>query len=310
MNGLLNTRLSHLRAQGGQVMALTAVGIVGICAMAGFAIDVASWYRAHRAQQAIADASALAAAADLPTNTGQATTDARAYATKNGGSLGGLNITYSTTYTANDTVTVKASTTAPSYFLKAIGINTASVSATAKATAMPLTTAYGAAPFAIYYTQPELAGPGCPCFGVNTTLSYNKVGPGGFELINVDGSSGGTGQSILADWMLNGCSCSTATPVWLWGDTGAKFNSSEVNNALSQRIGQTLLFPVYDNTASGGSNMKYHVIAFVGFKVTGFKFNGSNNGTITGSFQKVNWRGSGGSSSPGAYSATTIQLTG
>jgi hypothetical protein len=42
------------------------------------------------------------------------------------------------------------------------------------------------------------------------------------------------------------------------------------------------------------------VIAFVGFNVTGFKFNG-NNGTITGSFQKVSWRGSGGSSSPGAY---------
>jgi hypothetical protein len=37
--------------------------------------------------------------------------------------------------------------------------------------------------------------------------------------------------------------------------------------------------------------MQYHAIAFVGFKVTGFKFNGSNNGTITGSFQKVTGRG-------------------
>jgi hypothetical protein len=43
--------------------------------------------------------------------------------------------------------------------------------------------------------------------------------------------------------------------------------------------------------------------------VASFKFNGSNNGTITGSFQKVTWRGTGGSSSPGAYSATTVQLT-
>src|SRR5262249_15061228 len=150
MKGLPNTPHSRLRAQGGQVVALTAIGIVGICAMAGFAIDVGSWYRAHRAQQAGADSAALAAAAGLPHNTSQATTDAQTYASKNGGSLSGLNVTYSTTYTANDTVTVKSSTTAPSYFLKAIGINTASVSATAKATAMPLTTAYGAAPFAIY----------------------------------------------------------------------------------------------------------------------------------------------------------------
>jgi hypothetical protein len=83
-----------------------------------------------------------------------------------------------------------------------------------------------------------------------------------------------------------------------------------VNGALSSRIGKILLFPVYDDLRSGGTNMQYHIIAFVGFKVTGFKFNGSNNGTITGSFQKVTWRGSGGSTSPGAYSATTVQLTG
>jgi hypothetical protein len=56
--------------------------------------------------------------------------------------------------------------------------------------------------------------------------------------------------------------------------------------------------------------MQYHVLAFVGFKVTSFKFNGSNNGTITGSFQKVSWQGTGATSSPGPYSATTTQLTG
>jgi Flp pilus assembly protein TadG len=271
--------------------------------------EVVNWYPNLRSMQNAADAAALAAAADLPSNTGQATIDAQSNATKNGASSGGLSIAYSTTYTPNDTVTVRASTTAPSYFLKAIGINSAAVKASATATAMPLTAAYGSAPFAVYYTQPELAGPGCPCYGVSTTLNYNKVGPGGFEIINIDGSSGGSGQTTLADWILNGCACSTSTPTWLWGDAGAKFNSSEVNNALSQRIGQILLFPVYDASQAGGSNMQYHVIAFVGFKVTSFKFNGSNNGTISGSFQKVTWRGSGGSSSPGTWSATTIQLT-
>ena len=292
------------------MFAVVAIGLTAICGIAGFSIDVGSWYQAHRKQQAIADAAALAAADDLPTNTDQALSDAVSYASKNGGSLGSGDVSFSTTYSSNDTVTVKTSATAPSYFLNALGIGSASVGATATATAVPLGSAYGAAPFAVYYTQSELSGPGCPCFGVQTTLSYNKVGPGGFELINVDGSSGGSGQSTLANWILNGCGCSTSTPVWLWGDAGAKFNSSETKSALDQRIGATLLFPVYDKNQANGSNMQYHVIAFVGFKVTDYKFNGSNNGIISGSFQKVSWQGTGASSSPGAYSATTTQLTG
>ena len=302
--------MKRFRRQRGQVFALTALGMVGICGIAGFSIDVSSWYQTHRKQQAIADAAALAASGDLPTDTAQATADARTYAAKNGGALTNANVTYSTTYQTNDTVTVRAATTAPSYFLKALGINQANVSASATAVAVPLGAAWGSAPFAIYYTQRELSGPGCPCFGTSTQLQYNKVGPGGFMIINIDGSSGPSGQTTLASWILNGCNCSTATPVWLWGDPGAKFNSSEVNNALGARVNSNLLFPVYDDTASGGSNMKYHVIAFVGFHVTDYKFNGSNNGTISGYFVKVNWKGTGANSSPGPYSATTSQLIG
>src|SRR5262249_54553926 len=156
----------------------------------------------------------------------------------------------------NDTVTVQTSATSPSFFLKVLGIGSASVGATAKATAVPLASPYGAAPLAVYYTQPELSGAGCPCFGVSTKLSYNKVGPGGFEIINIDGSSGGSGQTTLANWIINGCSCTTNAPVWLWGDAGAKYNSSEVNGALTQKLGQTVLFPVYDQNQASGSNMQ------------------------------------------------------
>jgi hypothetical protein len=55
---------------------------------------------------------------------------------------------------------------------------------------------------------------------VSTQLQYGKVGPGDVELINIDGPQGGTGQSILADGILNGCDCSTDTPNWLWNDAG------------------------------------------------------------------------------------------
>ena len=302
--------LVRWRSQRGQVFALTALGMVGICGMAGFAIDTGTWYRAHRAQQAIADAAALAAASDLPNDTGQATTDAINYASKNGGSLSGAQIEFSTTYTTNDTVTVRTTSTAPAYFLKALGIGDASVGATAVATAVPLGSAWGSAPFAVYYTQRELSGPGCPCFGAPTQLQYGKVGPGGFQIINIDGSSGGSGQTILANWILNGCNCSTSTPVWLFSDAGAKFNSSEVNNALQQRLNSNLLFPVYDQTRGGGSGMQYEVIAFLGFHITDFKFQGSNNGSISGYFTQVTWQGTGANSSPGAYSATSTQLVG
>ena len=302
--------LGRLRAQRGQVLALTAVGIVGICGMAGFAIDTGTWYRAHRAQQAIADAAALAAAADLPNDTGQATTDAINYAAKNGGSLSDGQIAFSSTYQTNDTVTVTTSSTAPAYFLKAVGIGSAAVGATATATAVPLGSAWGSAPFAIINTQRELSGTGCPCFGVQTTLQYGKIGPGGFEIINIDGSSGGSGQSILADWILNGCGCSTSTPTWLFNDAGAKFNSSQVGAALDARLNSNLLFPVYDNTRGNGSGLQYHVIAFVGFHVTDYKFQGSNNGSISGYFVQTMWQGTGTTNPPGAYTATTTQLVG
>jgi Putative Flp pilus-assembly TadE/G-like len=291
------------------VFALAAISMVSLCGLAGFAIDAGSWYQAHRKQQSVADAAALAAADNLPTNTAQATSDAIAYAQKNGGSLTGSDVTFSTTYSPNDTVTVKTTATAPSYFLKVLGIGSASVGATATATAVALGAAYGASPLAIYYTQPELSGCNGPCWGVQTTLTYNMVGPGGFEIIDIDGSSGGQGPGTLAGWIVSGCGCWTSTLVWLYSDAGAKFNSSQVKNALDQRIGSILLFPVYDNTQGGGSNMEYHVIGFVGFKVAGYQFNG-NGGTINGSFEATSWQGKGGGSSPGPWSATITQLTG
>jgi hypothetical protein len=69
-------------------------------------------------------------------------------------------------------------------------------------------------PFAIINTQPELAGPGCPCFGVPTALTLGLIGPGGFQIVNIDGSSGGSGQTILANWILNGCDFQTTAPTW------------------------------------------------------------------------------------------------
>jgi len=97
------------------VVVLVAVSLVALLGMAGFAIDVATWYQVHRKQQSIADAAAMAAAGDLPLSTGQASLDASSYASKNGGSVN--TIGFSKTYLPDDTVTVTAQKVAPAYFL-------------------------------------------------------------------------------------------------------------------------------------------------------------------------------------------------
>ena len=172
-------RTQRLRSQSGQVLVLAAVGMVAICGIAGLVIDVATWYQAQRAEQAVADSAALAAVRNLPGNQAQASADAQTYAAKNGG--GSPTISYSTKYMAGDTITVTASTTAPATFLKVLGIASANVSATATATAENLQSVNGAMPIAVINTQPQLSGAGCPCYGPSNpaTLSLDTTGPGG-----------------------------------------------------------------------------------------------------------------------------------
>src|SRR5262245_65744440 len=68
----------------GQSMVLTVIFMVVLLGFAALVVDVGSWYRAHRAAQSQADASALAGAQALP-DTSQASALANQYAAKNGG---------------------------------------------------------------------------------------------------------------------------------------------------------------------------------------------------------------------------------
>lgn len=297
------------RSQRGQVLALTAVGLVAICGIAGFVIDVSTWYQAQNKQQAIADAAATAGVAWLPTSPSQATADAQAYAVKNGGSSGNTTVTYSTKYLPNDTMTVTTSTTASTYFLKVFGRSSVNVSATAVARAEAVTSVYGAMPFTVSKTQPQLAGSGCPCFGQQTTLQLGKSGSGGFAILDIDGSQGNVQNGTLADWIVNGCTCNTTAPVWIYINPGNSYSSGAVQSAMNSVIGKTMLFPVYDTIQGTGSNAQYHIIAFSAFQISSFNFSG-NNGTITGQFVKATWRGVGSGGSGQYFGVTTDQLVG
>ena len=101
-----------------------------------------------------------------------------------------------------------------------------------------------------------------------------RSGPGAFRLINIDGSHGGTGGRTLEDWILHGYDGYMPLD-WYFSDPGAKFNSSQFKGALDVRIGDELLFPVYDRRTGSGPNFEYDVIGWVGFVITSYRSSGS-----------------------------------
>ncbi|MGB2952343.1 MAG: pilus assembly protein TadG-related protein [Gaiellaceae bacterium] len=291
---------------------LTVVFMTVLLAMAAFVLDVGAWYRADRAAQSEADASALAGAQALPTDTGQATSLALEYADKNGSGVSSGDISFSNSMGPNDSITVHVHKPASGVFTRIFGMAGVTVGAHATARTQLMGQARYVAPITVKNTHPMLAGTTCPCFGPNaqTTLTLGKTGaPGAFGLINLDQSHGGTGPPILADWILHGYDQYLPLGGY-YSDPGAKFNSSQVQSALQQRIGSVLLFPVYDTLTGNGANASYHIIGWVGFHLLSFNARG-NSGTLTGYFTEVIWAGlqavSGGPQPPN-YGARSVQL--
>jgi Flp pilus assembly protein TadG len=281
----------NTRSDRGQATVLTLVFLVVLLGMAALVLDIGSWYRADRATQSAADAAALAGAQKLPQDPGSANTLALQFVDKNGG--GTPTVTLSTKNATNDTIRVNLTRPAKGIFTKPFGVSTVTVGSHAAARASLMGQAKYVAPIGVNVLNPKLKGGAtCPCFGPGqpTTLPLGKTGaPGAFDLLNIDLSHGGTGPSLLADWILHGYDGYLPLNDY-FSDAGAKWNSSEVQNALDQRDNTTLLFPVYDKLVGTGAGAKYHVIAWVGFHMTAHEEHGST-GSITGWFTEVVWDG-------------------
>jgi secretion/DNA translocation related TadE-like protein len=283
----------NTRSDRGQATVLTLVFLVVLLGMAALVLDLGSWYRSDRATQSAADAAALAGAQALPTDPSAASALAMQYSTKNGGGLSGSDITVTSGQAPNDTINVKLKRPASGIFTKLFGVDTVTVGSKASARASLMDQAQYVAPIGVNVLHPKLKGTAtCPCFGPGnaTTLPLGKTGaPGSFDLLNIDSSHGGTGQAILASWILHGYDGDLSLGDY-FSDAGAKWNASEINDALTKRLNTTLLFPVYDKLVGTGSGAQYHVIAWVGFHITGFTASGSS-GSITGWFTSVVWDG-------------------
>jgi Flp pilus assembly protein TadG len=294
----------NARSERGQMLALLAVSIVALCGMGAFVMDVGAWIRPHRATQAVADASALAAAQKLPASTSDATALAQEYSSKNGGGV--TQIQFSSSTFPNDTVSVRADRTSPGFLSKVLGIASVDVNATAKARAYNLGSAKYVAPFAVDIAHPLLSGGGCPCFNQPTTLDLETVGPGAFRIVNVDGSYGGTGQQILSEWVENGYN-DYMDLGWYYSDPGAKFNPGPLEDAIRDRIHSEVLFPIYDAVRAQGAGFDYRIIGFVGFELSGYSGQG-NKSELFGQFTRVVWEGQASESGQNFFGATVVKL--
>jgi Flp pilus assembly protein TadG len=278
----------RLGSESGQAVLMTVLFLTVLIGAAALVTDVGAWYRQQRQAQATADAAALAGAQALPADPTQAQTLAAQYATSNGG-IGDGAISLRDDFEPHDTVVVKVTRDAPSFFANIFSIGDATVTASAAARAGVPEQVDGVAPIVVNKLHPLLSGPGCPCFDVPTTLPLGKDGaPGAFGLVDLNGGSNGDPE--IADWIDSGYDGYVGLGDFE-SDTGAKFNSSDIDASLGDRLGTELLFPVYDTLHSQGSNAEYDVIGWVGFHLTSFDATSGNSGDLSGWFTKVIWNG-------------------
>jgi hypothetical protein len=283
------TARASLRGERAQSLVVTLLFLVVLGGMAAIVLDVGSWYRADRKLQANADAAALAGAQALPESSAEALTLALDYADRNDGGVALEDIEVSESLVPNDTISVKAERPAPGFFTRLFGLNSVQVGATAVARSAIPGAARWAAPIGVDRRHPKLSDPGCPCWEEPTVLELNKVGPGAFRILNIDGSHGGTSSATLGDWILQGLDANMPLD-WYYSDPGASFNSSHVRDALEDRFETELLFPIYSDVRGNGSGFDYKVVGWAGFHLTEIEIHGSNS-KIYGWFQRVIWEG-------------------
>jgi hypothetical protein len=279
-----------LEGDRGQAAVVTVVFLTVLIGLAAAVLDVGAWFRTQRQLQTAADASALAGAQALPENPAEGSALALEYAAKNGGGVTLDEVLVTETEDPNDTIEVTAEQAAPGILASLFDIDSVNISARAKARSGVPGAARWAAPVVVDERHPFISGDGCPCFDEETELDFEKVGPGAFRLVNLDDSKGGTGPADLAVWIERGFDGYMPLQ-WYYSDPGFKPSSSHVKEALENRFGDELLFPVYRGTREQGAGFEYEVIGWIGFRLSEFKINGSKTGKLYGEFTRVIWEG-------------------
>jgi hypothetical protein len=304
------------RGRRGQVFPLVAIMMTGLIGMLAFVVDVGAWDQTHRSMQAIADASALAGAQDLPYEQVGATNLATTYATKNGGSSPIIS------FPTSNTIDVKMQKVSSGTFSAVVGQGASvTITAEAQATAGLVTQAQGAVPLVVNKTQAQLtACNGIPCFNTSVTFKINDdttLGGGQAGLIDLRTNGDGTVTAQqITDWVTNGLSTAMPANQYYYSAGSCKFSNQSFHNALDQKIASAtpLLFPVYDPTRTDTTTNppRYFIVGWAAFVITSYRLNGCGNKSdfITGYYTHEVVQGTSDASATADYGVRVIQLTG
>jgi Flp pilus assembly protein TadG len=185
------------RQEFGQGLVLAALAMVVILGFAAMAIDVGLFLHERRELQNAADAAALAGVQELPSSSAEAEARAQEWAINNGvnlaeGELDTIQVT--TTYEANDTITVRVQRDVPFIFARVLGFTSDTMHATGVARVGSPTIATGAMPWALresYKEWAEATGYGLPV----VLMEKPPLGASGkFGALCFDGDHCGTSE--------------------------------------------------------------------------------------------------------------------
>jgi hypothetical protein len=271
--------MSRLKNERGQAFVVMVLSLAVVIGMAALALDVGHWFRDKRRLQGTSDAAALAGAQQLPDDPAGAKTMALNYANMNGGNVAGANITVSSTYFANDTITVNGQRNDPGMFTGLFGITNVNITSHSKVLVGPPHDALHVAPMVVYCGHSLIQNCNnnhAPQFNVPTDLNFDAMGaPGAFGMLNLDGENGTIGTSTEAQWISQGFD--QYLPLGKYkSDPGAKFSGQPVQSALTSRLNTVLLFPVFKTLTGTGQNAQYDIIGWIGFYLTGFDVHGNS----------------------------------
>ena len=265
-------------AESGQTLPVICLFMFVVLGMCALGIDVGAWYQDKAQAQAVADASALAGASQIPS--GQWSSAAATYFGKN--SRPGQTAAYSlvTDQTPGDSVKVTVDYDAPTYFAEIFGISTVHVTATAIATIQSIhSITNGVVPFAVASScvqigaQASIYGGTCgtsssnagaiqlPAAGVTagTTCTYPTAGSGEAQL---DAIMHGT----LQTGTLQVGSCVNKTKTGNGPQPGVNLSQAPW---ASMPWPVTVVVPVVQDPFGNGTNADATVVAFVYFTITG-----------------------------------------
>jgi Flp pilus assembly protein TadG len=331
-------RRPGLDRESGQTLGMFAVFLVALLAMCALAIDAGSWYQQKRAVQAAVDAAALAGASQLSVSQSAATAGAQSQYAKNG--LNSDTVTYTVTsdLTTGDSVTVTASRTVSSFFERVFGVNSATVTATARATMESYTGVPANAnlmPWGImkdsfvpgqnYSIYTDGSSPnngalslntwtGTTCTGTSGANDYKNeisgatsicpVSIGDLEPVKTGQNSGPTAQGI-------------DTRITTWDPVTAIASIAQNGSAtiIKPTSPQLVLLPVVVNATDGSSTWpsgsgNVRVVGFALFIITGYSQHGKqvDGEYITAQMSQTTWT-TGAWTGTGSNTAYTEELT-